>query len=527
MNIAFPVHAGSVSTLLITEVRLGGDAVLDLDGDTIPETKQYVTLYNQSGDSIDFSLNPGWKVQYAKSSFSGSCQDVSWSTEIPLTGALAANSLDTIEFQLTDKTAGAVRVIDPSGVVQDTVGWGAVAPCFETSPAEIPQNNTSLQRYVTCDGTYVGADTNNNAQDFAFGTVPLDQPKPAECVPACATNQQLINGACVNDVCSNINDFQAVVPDGYHRDGDICAILPDLYVTELLPNASGTDDGHEYIEFYNPNNEPIDLSLYAFYVGDDATKIYTLPAGQLAAQSYVVLYNDAAHFTLNNTSSWVSVVTIDGDLVDKSDAYENPKDDEAWALIDGTWQYTNQATPGQKNQPMSESAENTSAVVESASLKACAADQYRNPETNRCKKIVASQSTLAACKAGQYRNVETGRCRSTTSSSSLAPCKAGQYRSTETNRCRSLASATSAQTPCKEGWERNAETNRCRKVKDELGQSAFAVKPESTPDTPETFTGWWALGGVGALALGRIGWEWRNELLGGIGKIGQFFTSGK
>jgi hypothetical protein len=55
--------------------------------------------------------------------------------------------------------------------------------------------------------------------------------------------------------------------------------------------------------------------------------------------------------------------------------------------------------------------------------------------------------------------------------------------------------------------------------------SAFAVEP--ILETGKAFTGWWALGGVGALAAGRGGWAWRREMLSGIRKLGSFFTSNK
>jgi hypothetical protein len=47
--------------------------------------------------------------------------------------------------------------------------------------------------------------------------------------------------------------------------------------------------------------------------------------------------------------------------------------------------------------------------------------------------------------------------------------------------------------------------------------AAFAVEP--VRDTAATFVGWWALGGVGLLAIGYAGWEWRREVVSLIGRI--------
>jgi hypothetical protein len=130
------------------------------------------------------------------------------------------------------------------------------------------------------------------------------------------------------------------------------------------------------------------------------------------------------------------------------------------------------------------------------------------------------------CEPGKYRNPETGRCRSVETADVLTPCKEGQYRSPETNRCRSVASAASTPAPCQPNQERNPETNRCRKkAASGIPESAFAVEP--IKETGKAFAGWWVLGGLGTLAVGRGVWEWRSEMLAGIRKTTSFFTSGK
>ena len=76
-------------------------------------------------------------------------------------------------------------------------------------------------------------------------------------------------------------------------------------------------------------------------------------------------------------------------------------------------------------------------------LKPCRDDQYRNPETNRCKSIASASSTLKPCAADQYRNPETNRCKKiSSSSSSLKPCRSDQERNPETNRCKKVIKDT-------------------------------------------------------------------------------------
>jgi hypothetical protein len=507
------------SQIVIREVRLGGDAVLDLDSDTIPETKQYVVIHNLTNEAID--LASGWSVQYAKEGLAN-CAASEWSSSRALTGTLAAGEYLAVEFQLTDAKAGSLRVLDSQAVAHDTVGWGTTAPCYETAPTQIPANNTSLLRFANCDLSYLGADTNDNSLDFTSGQTPLEIVKFLDCVPDCTSEQQLVDGVCTDDKCSNIEGFQMAVPDGYHLGDTGCIVLPVFHVTELLPNASGSDSGNEFIEFYNPNDEPIDLSLYRFYIGDISVQ-YAFNDTTLPAKSYIVVRNDVYGFTLNNTSSRVGIVTIDGDEVNVSALYNSPADGETWASIDGVWQYTNQPSPGAAN--LSSVEEAVVVSVSTAELKPCAANQYRSLETNRCRLLATAESTLAPCKEGQYRSLETNRCRTATVANSLTPCKEGQYRSEETNRCRSIATSAKELVACKEGQERNPETNRCRNVAAAPGVADFAVEPVA--DSPSSFTGWWLLGGVGVLAAGWIGWEWRSEIAAAGRRIRSFFTPGK
>ena len=155
-------------------------------------------------------------------------------------------------------------------------------------------------------------------------------------------------------------------------------------------------------------------------------------------------------------------------------------------------------------------------------LAECPEGQYRNLETNRCRKIETLVSTLTPCGPNQYRHPETNRCRNLESlvSASLTPCKAGQYRHPETNRCRNIPVA-STPTPCKDGYERNPETNRCRKIVTNTGASNSVS--ENSDESAKEFTGWLAIGGVGLLTAGVVGWEWKREIYGLLKSMGEKF----
>lgn len=333
-----------------------------------------------------------------------------------------------------------------------------------------------------------------------------------------------LNNTCVvHDECLNLPDVQQTVPAGYIINGQDCVLdLLPLVITEVLPNATGTDAGKEYIELYNPTDREADLGLYALHVGLNNEKSYQFPAGsKLGPGEFKTFYDSEINFTLSNTTSRVGISGIDGTLIAQTDAYSNADDDYAWAYIHGAWQYTNQPTPGSANVAFLEDTEEPSAT--DAAAVACPEGKYRHPLTNRCRNIEADASTVVACEADQYRNPDTGRCRKLATLASLTPCKEGQYRSEETNRCRNAEAANAQLAACKEGQERNPDTNRCRNVTAAaVPNAAFAVEP--VKDGAEAFVGWAALGGVGALALGYAAWEWRREIAEKIKGIGGIFT---
>ena len=184
----------------------------------------------------------------------------------------------------------------------------------------------------------------------------------------------------------------------------------------------------------------------------------------------------------------------------------------------------------------------------------CQAGWYRNPATKRCNKIIGEHTgavalkkatahrgttgakramgagkartgvAAATCKPGQVRNPATGRCKAAITASSkkataTTACKPGQVRNPATGRCKNMAKSNQPK-PCKPGYERNPATNRCRKVahKATTGQAGYA--PQATTDQSSgNIASWVALGGLGAVALGYAGWEWRHEIALGVRRL--------
>lgn len=317
---------------------------------------------------------------------------------------------------------------------------------------------------------------------------------------------QDVDGNCYEDVCDNVSGLQKTVPNGYYKNGIDCAVV-ELKITELLPNVSGSDNGKEFVEIYNPTSYSVDLDGYILQLGPNYSNNYVLPSHLLAPGSYAVFSDTQTSMTMPNTSASVKLLTPDSQEVDETASYSDPKDDQSWALFVDSWQYT--------NQPTAQAVNSISLVAGMGSggseeLAACPAGKYRNPETNRCRNI-ESDTGLKPCAPDQIRNPQTNRCRSIfASDSGLTPCKTGQTRNPETNRCRNNTSVASTLKPCAANQERNLETNRCRK---KATSQTATVEVKDVESKMQVDRGGWLLAGTAGIGLASYGVaEWREEI---------------
>lgn len=135
---------------------------------------------------------------------------------------------------------------------------------------------------------------------------------------------------------------------------DIGLIAPQL--SEIVPNpaAPKTDANDEYIELYNPNDKPFDLSGFKLRAG---TSTYTFTDGSPSLQpnEFRAYYSSQTSLGLSNNSGDVKFLSPNDELLAQSDTYTDAKDDYGWILADGLWQWTNTVTPNARNIVMSTS----------------------------------------------------------------------------------------------------------------------------------------------------------------------------
>lgn len=464
-----PTHASSaLASVLLVHIQAASPT---------SAKDEMVSIYNNSPNDIDIT---NWCVKN-KSNVSFACftpNDVQHAYYLPAysfatvasesfitTNTLTAEMVSKV-FTVTNQSSGSIvnsgdtiSLADARGQQVDSVSWTSA----------IPSGKLMIRTKTGADPRVY--DVLDSGLAWAAGT--LSQ------LPS---NQLEVREVPVPDTPEEPTDPPVDTPDTPE-----VTVPIHLEITEVFPDAVGSDAGNEFIEVYNPDTSAVSLSDYKLRVGPNLEKTYSFPVGSTVLPlGYSAFTNGQIAFTLVNTSSKVQL-EYKGSLVGQPVMYTTPPEGESWALLNGIWGYTSLVTPGAVNQASPFTDETDIPAEVAVTPKPCAANQYRSPETNRCRLLV------------------------TASTSSVQPCKEGQVRNPDTNRCRAIASTSSTQTACKAGQERNPETNRCRNIV-KMTSTNYGVKGVSTEHTSTTWYMWLGIGGVVALIVGYAVWEWRDEL---------------
>jgi len=489
-----PTYAAS-ATVLMTHIQAGGAGAA---------TQEFIVLYNTTASRVAIS---NWCLTN-KSNVAFACfsTDVGQTRFLPAYGhAIIASAAFATAFPTTHFSLVYTPISQSSGSI--TGGSDAVSLVNDGGIVDVHAWTTSIAGGMQFERRKIGGDPvvyvdTDVAADWSM-TVPTSiPPDETETITT------------IIDLCPNIGGDQTSVPSAMEVNsiGECVEhVVVPLSITEILPNAAGTDTDNEFIELYNPNDVPVALAGYKLYVGPQLEGAYDFPTGAvLPAHSYQAFTNADIPFTLLNSSSRVVLKTQDGRAVFDVPAYTSPEDGVSWALIDELWQYTYSPTPGLMNVLAA------NPIDDIPLLQACAANQYRSIETNRCRLIATSNAT--PCKDGQYRSEETNRCRNIAADAkAVTPCDEGEERNAETNRCRKIVAAT-AQTPCKEGQARNPDTNRCRTIT-KMPDAGYKAVGGNIENTGSWYV-WVAIGALLLLAIGYAIWEWHHE-------IGKYFLRSK
>jgi hypothetical protein len=388
----------SVPPVLITEIQTG----LSGSGNA---SKEFIELYNTTDQPIDIS---DWQLWYISGTASQTKhaitlqrlgQDASSPTILAghayylLAGSNDASYLAYLGhapdqyYTATLSDNGSLRLLMPNQTqqciwdVEDQVGWGTTAVYFEQNPASTPLAGQSLQRQVATNNTYI--DTYNTAADFVVSSA-TRPPTPAALndvmtsMPATPAEQPFIQLPI--DDCTPAeppgNGSSPLQPPDTQPPATISPLPPETTVsstpssasasvfpaadiglhapqiTELLPNPASpqTDASDEFIELYNGNDVPFDLSGFELEVGLATKHHYAFPAGtMLQSKSFKAFFSSDTHLSMSNTSGQVWLIDPLGNTIGQSAVYGTAKDGQAWALANSSWFWTGKPTPNAAN----------------------------------------------------------------------------------------------------------------------------------------------------------------------------------
>ena len=476
-----PTHASSANQVIITHVQASGSS---------GARAEFIALYNNS--AVDAPITNWCLVNKANVAFAciGSQGDrlvslpayssaVVASSEYAQTSGLPADAFTQV-YEVTNQSSGSIvgsadtiTLVDENDEVIDSHSWSSAAA-----------SGRIFQRVRLVEMPVIYAST-GGASDWSVGVL-----------------TSLPENQVVYHEPSILNPPDPIDPEGPDTPGEgeggttgpgtganPAEPLEDLYITEVLPNPEGSDSGGEFIEIYNPNAVDVALNGYTLRVGPGLEKSYAfLPNTVIAAGGYLAITNSDVRFTLLNTASKVQLFK-GGRAVDPTVSYDSPKEGQSWAVFEELgWAYTWSVTPSAPNSLLSIPLVDSTTPALPAVQKPCAANQYRSPETGRCRLLSsATTGTPAPCAADQVRNVETGRCRKVQQAAAPAACKEGQ--------------------------ERNIETGRCRAIKKMLSAD-YSVDTAATRAAEQgvAWYYWFAIAAIVVAILAYGVWEWREEL---------------
>lgn len=465
-------------SLRISEIKLGESKPASEE-----PLREFVEIYNPH--STELALT-NVRLEHAKVGFSADACGELWTGPDAKTYAMQPTSIDAgqtlvIAVALADTAAGSLRLVelDDQGEldkVHDLVGWGAEAPCYESTAATTPAKGKSLHALLDCNGLTLASKEANDI-DYAVTNTPnpelLGTEKLALCTPeepAPSPTEPTPLGSCAG-----------------------------LVISEILPNPAGADGGQEFIELYNTTDSSISLEGCSIQILGSNT--FLLPAQTVVNAGEFVAFSDSeSGLTLPNASGGtLFLLDTDGSEIYTASYPADMEDDTAWAWFGGAnWEASYTSTPNAENIRQPD--------------KPCPAGEERSIETGRCRTIAAENQALAPCAEGQTRNPETNRCRAVAeTASALVACKPGQERNPETNRCRSTTTASADLKACPAGQERNPETNRCRKA---TGAQVAGITDVQDVPSPAAIQSWhWWVAGIAATgAVGYGAYEWRHSI---------------
>jgi len=367
--------------LAVTEVKVTGDEFVVLQNNatvSIPDLSKYwLYTFNKTNPLVAGATSTAQQLPAATLPAGASVLLSGGGTTCGATvAAKLVISLGDSAGALQLLASTAAGLIVPTPV--DTVSWSSGADGDITN---VPKSTTDKQAAfyrIQLPSKAYGWQTADVAVDSATGIANICQMDvgAAGSMKTGPGNSDLLTSVEPLATIISVENGTTTTTGATMPTADIGLAAPQL--TELLPNPTGTsnDGTDEFIELYNDNTSAFDLSGFTLQTGATTKHSYVFPAGTvLPAKSFTAFNSADTGLSLSNSSGAADLLDPFGKVLSQTTAYGTAKDGQAWALADGSWQWTVQPTPGMANtikQPTSTSAASRKAAKAVAAVKGAA-----------------------------------------------------------------------------------------------------------------------------------------------------------
>lgn len=126
--------------------------------------------------------------------------------------------------------------------------------------------------------------------------------------------------------------------------------MPFIFLSEFLPNPKGADEEGEFIEIYNEENKPVNISGFQLDDAEGGSKPYTIPENTIIKPGqYLAFFRPQTKIALNNSDESVRLIAPNGTIADLA-YYEESKEGQSYVLDEQfNWQKSQTPTPNEIN----------------------------------------------------------------------------------------------------------------------------------------------------------------------------------